>query len=400
MKIVVVSTFYSEGMGYSENCLPKALAALGHDVHLVTTVFNVYGNEPDYAKTYQAFLGPGRVSAGSTMVDGYTVHRLDASVRRGYVMPRGLSAKVREIGPDVVHVLEVASVQTYELALQRVRQGFALFAETHQHMSVVRPFLLQPGSRLRKMAYWLTRTLPTRLASRAVEKCYAIAPDCAEVAVRFYGVPREKVRLQSLGADTELFHPVETAGDESARSDLRRRLGFADDDIVCVYSGRFSREKNPLALARAVDALADRTPGFHGLFIGEGVQREEIESCRHTKILGFMKHRRLAEHYRAADLAVWPTQESMSMLDAASSGLPIVVSNRIGETDRVNGNGRTYVEGDVGSLADALVSLASREERRALGAAGRRKMLAGFNWKRYAQAVEADYHGALTARSA
>jgi len=97
---------------------------------------------------------------------------------------------------------------------------------------------------------------------------------------------------------------------------------------------------------------------------------------------------------------VWLTQESMSMLDAASSGLPIVVSNRIGETDRVNGNGRTYVEGDVGSLADALVSLASREERRALGAAGRRKMLAGFNWKRYAQAVEADYHGALTARSA
>src|SRR5215813_1738917 len=105
MRIAVVSTFYSEGMGYSENCLPRALASLGHDVHVITTVFNVYGNEADYAKTYQQFLGPNRVSPGSTQVDGYTVHRLDARVMGGYVVPKGLTAKVREIGPDVVHAL-------------------------------------------------------------------------------------------------------------------------------------------------------------------------------------------------------------------------------------------------------------------------------------------------------
>ncbi|HKW01847.1 MAG TPA: glycosyltransferase family 4 protein [Vicinamibacterales bacterium] len=396
MRIAVVSTFYSEGMGYTENCLPRALAALGHDVHVITTVFNVYGNEADYAKTYRAFLGPNRVSPGRSSADGFQVHRLDANVVGGYVVPRGLAAKVREIAPDVVHSLEIASVPTYELAWQRMFRRFALFCETHQHMSVVKPFLTQPGSFLRKASYRMTRTLPTHLASLAVEKCYAIAPDCAEVAARFYGVPREKIKLQSLGADTELFHPVETSADESARSDLRRRLGFADDDVVCVYSGRFSEDKNPLLLARAIDRLPDQAPVFRALFIGDGVQRDEIASCRHTKILGFMKHRSLAEHYRAADLAVWPTQESMSMLDAASTGLPIVVSNRIGAVDRVSGNGRTYVEGDVDSLADALTSLASREERRALGAAGRRKMLAGSNWARYAQAVEADYHSALS----
>jgi glycosyltransferase involved in cell wall biosynthesis len=383
-------------MGYTENCLPRALAALGHDVHVIATVFNVYGNEADYAKTYQAFLGPNRAEPGSAVVDGYRVHRLEARVVGGYVVPRGLAAKLRELEPDVVHSLEIASVQTYELAWQRMFRRFALFCETHQHMSVVRPFLKRSGSLLRKASYRMTRTLPTHLASLAVEKCYAIAPDCAEVAARFYGVPRDKIKLQSLGADTVLFHPAETPSDASARSSLRRQLGFGDDDVVCVYSGRFSRDKNPLVLARAIDALQDRTPAFRGLFIGEGAQRDEIAACRGSKILGFMKHRNLAEHYRAADIGVWPTQESMSMLDAASSGLPIVVSNRIGEMDRVRGNGRTYEENDVASLADALASLASPEERRALGAAGRRKMLAGFNWTRYAQAVEADYHDALT----
>ena len=395
MKIAVVSIFYSEGMGYSENCLPRALAALGHEVHLITTIFNVYGNEADYVKTYQEFLGPPRVSPGTATVDGYQVHRLDAMVKGGYIVSPGLLRKVREIAPDVVHSLEIASLQTYQLALLRLVRRFALFTETHQHMSVVRPFLKRPGSWLRKAAYRLTRTWPTHLASRAVEKCYAIAPDCVEVATRYYGVPPEKVRLQSLGADTELFHPVETAADAEARAALRRRLGFADDDIVCVYSGRFSRDKNPLLLARAIDALHDRDPRFKGLFIGEGVQKGEIAACRNTVIVSFMKHRSLAEHYRAADIAVWPTQESMSMLDAAATGIPIVVSHTVGEKDRVNGNGRMYQENDVASMVDALLSLASREERQGLGAVGRRKMLEGFNWKRYAKLVEADYHEAL-----
>jgi hypothetical protein len=156
---------------------------------------------PDYAKTYQEFLGPPRVSPGTMAVDGYQVHRLDASVRGGYIVSAGLMAKVREIGPDVVHSLEIASLQTYQLAILRLFKRFALFCETHQHMSVVRPFLKQPGSLLKKAMYRATRTWPTHLASLAVEKCYAIAPDCVEVATRFYGVPREKVRLQSLGAD-------------------------------------------------------------------------------------------------------------------------------------------------------------------------------------------------------
>ena len=395
MRIAVVSTFYSEGMGYTENCLPRALAARGHEVHVITTIFNVYGNEAEYAKTYQDFLGPNIVSAGTTSVDGYQVHRLDARVVGGYVMSSGLAAKVRMIAPDVVHSLEIASLQTYELALQKPFAGFALFCETHQHMSVVKPFLKQSGALFRKAVYRMTRTLPTRLASLAVEKCYAISPDCAEVATRFYGVPRHKVKLQSLGADTELFRPVETEADVSARLALRRKLGFTDEHIVCVYSGRFSRDKNPLLLARAIDALHDREPRFKGLFIGEGVQKDEMAACRNTKIVSFMKHRSLAEHYRAADIAVWPTQESMSMLDAASSGLPIVVSDAVGEVERVNGNGRMYEENDVNSMVDVLGSLVSPADRQALGAVGRRKMLNGFNWTSYAQSVETDYHAAL-----
>ena len=146
MRIAVVSIFYSEGMGYTRE-LPAEGAGRARP-----------RGPPDHdrlqrlrqrsrlRKTYQEFLGPNRVSPGTTTVDGYQVHRLDAKVIGGYIVSPGLDRKVREIAPDVVHSLEIASLQTYQLALLRLVRRFALFSETHQHMSVVKPFLKQTGS--------------------------------------------------------------------------------------------------------------------------------------------------------------------------------------------------------------------------------------------------------------
>ena len=396
LKIVIVSAFYSEGMGYSENCLSKVLAAFGHEVHVVTSTFNVYGHLPEYDKTYREFLGPRQLPSGSMTVDGYTVHRLDAGLFSGYVKMTGLVDKVAELAPDIVHSLEIASLETFALAAKRPFAKFKLFTETHQCLSVVRPYMLQPtGAWAKKVAYRATRTLPTALASLVVERCYAVTADCAEVAERFYGVPTAKIRMQALGTDTDMFHPSETPADRAGRIALRQSLGYRDDDVVCVYTGRFSRDKNPLLLAKAIDALSQTDPRFKGLFIGNGIQKDEIAACRNTTIVPFMKHRDLAQHYRAVDVAAWPRQESMSMLDAAASGLPVIGSNRIGAPERVTGNGKMYVEDSVESMAEVVHSFADADERRTYGDTGRRKMLDGFSWIGFGRAVESDFVASL-----
>ena len=396
LKVAIVSAFYSEGMGYSENCLSKALARLGHDVHVITSTYNVYGTEPLYDSTYREFLGPPVTAAGTRVIDGYTVHRLEGGLLSGYVNIRGLNAKVRELAPDIVHSLEVASLQTYKLTTLKPFARFKFFTETHQTLSVMRPYMRQKtGEHLKRAGYRLTRTLPSYLASLTIEKCYAVTPDCLEVAHRFYGVPTAKLKLLSLGADTDTFHPVESSEDETSRQALRLRLGYTADDIVCVYTGRFTKDKNPLALAQAIERLSETSPHHKALFIGDGEQKAAIAACRNTTVVPFMTHANLAQHYRAADIGVWPRQESMSMIDAAASGVPIIVSNRIGEPGRVTGNGKMYQENDAEDLAAVIRSFAHPDERRAFGATGRRKMLDGFSWNSFARTVEADFAASL-----
>jgi glycosyltransferase involved in cell wall biosynthesis len=393
MKIVIVSTFYSKGMGYSENCLPKSLVGLGHEVHVVTSNLNIYGNEEGYAKTYSSFLGPADQGTGKFSIDGYFLHRLPSNTFRGYVNINKLYKKIRELSPDIVHTNEIAAFHTFKLAILKPFLNYKLFTESHQHLSVVKPFLKEKRIfSLKKLMYLLTRTLPSSLASIAIEKCYAIAPDCALVANKYYGVPKRKIRVQRLGTDTDLFKPAITEEQVLNREKIREQLGYSAKDIVCIYTGRFSKDKNPLILAKAIDKISNEVLPFHGLFIGEGIQAEEIAKCNNVKVLPFVKHTDLAKYYMISDIAVWPTQESMSMLDAASCGLPLVVSDKIGEYDRIDGNGKVYQEGNSDSLCEVLRTLSSKKVRNKLGYYGREKMEKYYSWNSIAMNTEKDYY--------
>jgi len=400
LRIIIVSTFFSEGMGYSENCLPKALAGLGHEIHVITSNLNVYGNSEDYHKTYASFLGPADSGTGVLKVDGYTVHRLPSKVVFGYIYITKIAGKIKNLSPEIVHTTAIEAYQAFMLAFLKPFFNYKLFAESHQHMSVVKPYMKNAqGKLLKRIFYRLTRTLPSYLSSLTIETCYAISPDCAEVANKYYGVPQRKIRVHSLGTDTELFQPASSENEIKERIFRRTSLGYQSDDIVCIYSGRFSEDKNPLLLAKSIEYLSNQGMKYYGLFIGDGIQKSAIQNCKNVTVLPFMRHIDLAEYYKLADIAVWPTQESMSMLDAASSGLPLVVSDKIGEYERVEGNGKVYKEGNMEDLCDVLKSLSSKETRHKYGQIGRKKMVDNYSWVKIAREVESDYFAVVSKRN-
>lgn len=234
--------------------------------------------------------------------------------------------------------------------------------------------------------------------STVTERCYAATGDCAEVATRFYGMPEGKVVVVPLGVDTENFCPARTPAERENRAQLRHELGFSDADLVCIYTGQFTDAKNPIVLAQAIAQLRAQGMQVRGLFIGNGPQNAAIAESTGCTVLPFMPHRQLPAYYRAAEIGVWPTQESMSMLDAAACALPIIVNDTLLARERIDGNGITYRLNNVADLAQKVRSLSDPERRRQLGSVGARRMVERFSWDSIARQRLADYEAAVAMR--
>ena len=394
MRIAVISDWFAEQTGYAENCLPKALASLGHEVHLLTSNVQPYFNSPAYAQTYERFLGPPIVECVTKDLDGYTLHRLPYKSWRGRLHIQGLLQTLVRLRPDVVQTFDIHTPSTYLSILGSFPAGYKVFLEAHTHASV---FESDAGSRRwkRRVSLWIYRNIVGSLVSHRSEKCYPISPDAADIAVRHFGIQRSKIEVVSLGVDTNVFRPPATQAELEQRSALRSALGFADDDVVCVYSGRFSDDKNPLCLARAIDRLVAGGFRYRGLFVGNGPQEKMIRACAGCVVHDFVPFKELPRFYHAAEIGVWPRQESTSQLDAAACGLPVILSHTITVRERVEGNGLLYEEDNEADLASRLRELHDPVTRRRLGNHGAAKVRNKFSWDVVARKRIEDFRTAL-----
>ena len=397
MKVVILSETYAEAMGYAGTCIPAAMAKVPDvEVHYVTAGLPVYYNAGDFKKTYSEFQKSDFRPGDQRKVQGYTVHYLEPRPTYGGVRLVGLREKLGEIAPDVVQTFSHVSWAAIDAARLRSPLGFKLYTGNHTTASVYPLATMNAGLlnplRLKEL---IVRKLPGLFVSTQIERCYGATADCSDVALRFMGVPRDKLTTLPLGVETEIFHPAESDEEREAAREFRRSLGVGDDEIMCVYTGRFSRDKNPLLLAQAVSDLRRAKEPFRAVFFGEGVQREEIESMQGAIVRPFVHYTELGKLYRAADIGVWPTQESTSMIDCAATGTPIVVNDTIAAVERVEGNGLTYRLGDREDLKRALLELRAPERRQALGKAGAAKMAGQFSWRALVQQRIDDYAAAL-----
>jgi glycosyltransferase involved in cell wall biosynthesis len=398
MRIVLLSEFFFRGMGYLENVLPKYLARLGADVHVVATDLPFDYRRQPANRAYGRFsdrLRPGSVD----VIDGYTVHILGHKQILGFMRMVGLRKKLGSLRPDIVQTLAPIGWIPLDAAVYKPFLGYKLFTGCHHHASVFplagkksRPFSFE------RLQCTLTRALPGRLVSLLTERCYAITSDCAEIAVRFFGVPPNEVEICPLGVDTEIFYPASGNKYLDARSQLRQRLGFADSEIICIYTGRFDEDKNPELLAKAVEQLSRAGLPFRGLFIGNGAQAESIASRVGCRTHPFVSFDMLGDFYRAANIGVWPTQESMSMLDAAACGLPIIANDTMSAPERIEGNGVAYRLNDLEDLTKVLLGLQDPVKRRRLGSCGAQKIAHSFSWYSIANQRLRDYEVSVSAK--
>lgn len=180
------------------------------------------------------------------------------------------------------------------------------------------------------------------------------------------------------------------------RNLFNEKFGFQDLDNICIYTGRFTEQKNPLILAKAIEMLSEKHPHMKGLFVGTGEQEEEIKKCRNCFITEFMPSNELPLLYQNSFLGVWPREESMSMLDAISCGLPIIVSDNVKAIERVEGNGMMYKENNHQDLADKIMYLIdSPQIYKEMSRIGALKIKENYSWDSIALKRIKDYSDAL-----
>lgn len=432
MRIVFISDTFSENMGYAAMCLPKSLALLGHEVHVVTSNAQVYYNTAFYKEVYEHFLGPALTEYGVKKFDGYTIHRLPFKLVNGDMKIIGLFKKLVQLKPEIVQTFSITSETTFQVALYKPLLGYKLFTANHVVASVFPLAQIQDAekkiekkivdvipkpveNKINKFSWsylkngvnnryskytdingFFSDSSKRRFINYITHLCYPATIDAEDIAIRFFGVPKSKIKINILGVDTDIFKPIE---DNSVfieeRKKLREKHGFSEQDIICVYTGRFTEGKDPLILAQAIDKVVKEGKPYKALFIGYGPQKNEILACKGCQTIPFVDYKELAKYYRAVDIGVWPKQESTSVLDATACGLPVIISDRVLALERKEGNGLTYIENDSDDMKNVLLKLESKEYRNKLGKLGIEKILKNQAWIDIAKRRVDDYNLAL-----
>lgn len=400
MKIVIVVETFARDMGYINNTLPKYLVRDGAEVHVITTELAPYHQIGAANVVFgEQFANRNRNHPGThQMIDGYTLHTLPHRKSFGYPRIIGLHTALQAIAPDVVCIFQAAGWIPLECALYRKYLGYRLVIGSHMGKTVfnIDGSWLSP----KRIRSFLLRTVPGWYISSKSEHCVVPTQDCAEVVSAYFGVPKKLVRIMNLPVDTDFFYPESpflpsSVKNSSKRLVLRRSLGIDDDEIVCVYSGKLTTEKNAVVLAQAAEVLRAKKIRVRALFIGSGEQEVMIKSSAAAIVIPFMPVNELGDYYRSADIGVW-MNESISFLDGACCGLPLLLSDVVKDISHVSEFTAIYKANDKFSLAQQINLLTDLSERRRRGELAARLGEMRFSGKRYAMQRLCQFREALS----
>ncbi|MCR5068168.1 MAG: glycosyltransferase [Erysipelotrichaceae bacterium] len=157
------------------------------------------------------------------------------------------------------------------------------------------------------------------------------------------------------------------ASRKSAVEAFRRERGLDDGKPVYLFVGRMMWYKGIKIIIDALDEVKKHGIGFHMLFIGDGVDRKEIQQyveekkltdeCRFT---GSISDRKLLKTaFSASDLFLFPSTfdtNGIVVREAAAAGLgSVLVRNSCAAEDTIDGGNTIQIEENAESLARVLI---------------------------------------------
>lgn len=189
-----------------------------------------------------------------------------------------------------------------------------------------------------RMAYWghgrnldehgrsALGELVKRYMSRHVHWWFCYTPMTADI-VRDLGFSEERITVVQNAIDTRsLIRDAESI--EAAEVDaLRGELGIDSDNVGLYVGGMYPLKRLPYLL-EACEAVRERVPDFHAVFLGGGADQHLVEAAaaRHPWIhaVGPTFGREKARYFALAKLVLMPGRVGLAILDTFALGTPLI----------------------------------------------------------------------------
>lgn len=198
----------------------------------------------------------------------------------------------------------------------------------------------------------------------------------------------QKISVIYNGVDTDHFKP----DSRSLASDSEAKLP-GGKFVITPGASRLTARKGLKYLIQAAAKLLPKYPFIKLKIMGEGSDKKNLEQLAENlkikdsvEFLGRIPREKTAPYYREASVFVLPSfNEGMSnaMLEALSSGLPLVATDTGGTRELVQEgiNGFTVKMKDADDLAEKIEKILADESLRQKMAQESRKMASRFSWE-------------------
>lgn len=265
---------------------------------------------------------------------------------------------LNQIQPDIIHVHAPNFFTSNAIIASRLRNIPVVASVYRGEIDIIRESVRKP---LRNILSILRKFTLNRF-----DKIIALSYFSKSLALKA-GADENKITIIYNSCEEILFSPKD-------RSSARKKCNLPNDIKVILFVGNLIKLKGVDTLIKAIKILNCKFPNFFLVIIGQGEEKENLESLvrEHNlsdkvKFEGWMPQKDLAGYYNAADVFVLPSiveGHSIALLEAMASGLPIVASNIDGNKESIKDrlNGLLFKSGNEKMLAQCLEDIITNSQ--------------------------------------
>ncbi len=355
-------------------------------VHIITrlilggaqenTLLTVEDQHRDWHDPVTLITGPGLGPEGSLIqradrggLDLRVIPEFRRNIHpwRDWVSYRKLIRLLREIKPDIVHTHSskagiLGRAAAYKLGIPCVH-------------TIHGPSFFPGQSPLANHVYRWLETWAARRCDKLISVCDAMTDQYVAAGV----APRDKFVTVYSGMEVDQF-----LNPPRSRADVRRELGFTDEQIVVGKVARLFHLKGHDDVIAAAERAVTQNSHLRFLFVGDGLLKEELQQriaraglSSYFAFTGLVPPERVPELIHAMDIVVHTSlREGLARVlpQGLIAGKPVISYDIDGAREVVIPEQTGYLlpPRDIDGLVHAILSLASEPARRARdGEAGR-----------------------------